>query len=54
MQGFVLYWGDPGASDDQLESLSVDSQSATGSPAKSTNSETTVAGVDLSSLKGIL
>lgn len=50
MQRFVLYAADPGASDDQLESLSADCQSATQYPATSTDSDVTV---ELSSLKGI-
>lgn len=53
MQGFISA-GDPGAADGQLESSSVDSQSATGSPSASTNSDATAAAGDLSRLKGIL
>lgn len=56
IQGFVLYAADPGASDDddkELESLSAGSQSTTRCPAVSTDSDPTVAGLDLSSLKGI-
>lgn len=52
----MLYAADPGASDDddrELESLSAGSQSATRCPAMSTDSDPTVAGLDLSSLKGI-
>ncbi|XP_037641630.1 uncharacterized protein LOC119497524 [Sebastes umbrosus] len=54
MQVFVLYAADPGASDDgdkELESLSAGSQCATQCPAVSTDSDPTVACLDLSSQK---
>nr|XP_046256099.1 protein FAM83A-like [Scatophagus argus] len=47
---------DPGAADDddtELESLSLGSQSATQCPATSTDSDPTMAGLDLSSLKDV-
>lgn len=58
MQRFVIYTADPGESEDddgreELESSSVGSHSATQYPAVSTDSDPTVAGLDLSSQKGI-
>lgn len=57
MHGFVLSAADLGAShdddDEELESLFAGSQSATRCPAMSTDSDPTVAGLDLSGQKGI-
>lgn len=48
LSSMLLYTADPGTSDDQIESLSTDSQSAT-YPVTSTHSDPT----ELSSLKGL-
>lgn len=55
-QVFVLYAADPGESDDddkEFASFSAGSQPVTRCPMTSTDSEPSVAGLDLSSLKGI-